>query len=560
MSFGALSGRAGVSVELTGRGETPAIEGRADISDLVAGGRAVEPIEASFRMAVSPGPDSRWEGTVRSSRVRWDQLAVENITASLAVDGRQIALVGGRARAGGVPIEARGVWEWAGSGRGHAAFGPVALGAITGVPPSLRLSGTGRATVDASVEHGVASASALAKVDELSAAGISLGTGQADVRLRGQALEGEMSFPARRLRAKAAGRLESGGVLASSFELDNLALAPLLRELGSAVADHVEGRVSSRGELSIPLGQPASGRGVVRLTPDGLRLLGEPWASQGPIVLRWEGPRFAVERLRLDGPAGSLSATGALVGPEKQGLSLTLDNARLPGALAELGRGAAQAEVRLEGGNLELTRLGAQWPGLVVAASGHAGDGAIGFTGRLDAELGRLGPPLGVTGIGGGATLTVDARGRGEAIEAAGTVRAGTASVPRRFGERRRAAAAMVPVHLARGEGPGEARDEPDLGRRERELEESVDGRVARPRGAGQGRGPRAGGAPRRPRNASALGPAGTRRARAWRRARRARPDRGAAPEPSRPRLSSSGRGRSASCAPRSTWTGRGSM
>jgi hypothetical protein len=171
------------------------------------------------------------------------------------------------------------------SGRGSAALGP-ALGAITGVPPSLRLSGTGRATVDASAEHGVASASALAKVDQLSAAGVSLGAGQAEVHVRGQVLEGEMSFPGRRLRAKAAGRLESGGVLASSFELDNLALAPLLRELGSAAAVHIEGRMSSRGELSIPLGQPASGRGVVRLTPDGLRLLGavgEPGADRAAL-------------------------------------------------------------------------------------------------------------------------------------------------------------------------------------------------------------------------------------------------------------------------------------
>ena len=44
-------------------------------------------------------------------------------------------------------------------------------------------------------------------------------------RCAGQALEGELSFPARRLRAKATGRLESGGVLASSVELDDLALA-----------------------------------------------------------------------------------------------------------------------------------------------------------------------------------------------------------------------------------------------------------------------------------------------------------------------------------------------
>ena len=205
-----------------------------------------------------------------------------------------------------------------------------------GVPPSLRLGGTGRATVDASAERGVASASALAKLDQVSAAGVSLGAGQAEVRVRGQALEGELSFPARRLRAKAAGRLEAGGVLDEQPSSSTTWRSqPLLRELGSAAADHVEGRVSSRGELSIPLGQPASGRGVVRLTPDGLRLLGEPWASQGPIVLRWEGPRFAVERFRLDGPAGSLSATGGLGGPGEPG---ALPRARQCPAARRAGR------------------------------------------------------------------------------------------------------------------------------------------------------------------------------------------------------------------------------
>ena len=69
MSLDALSGRASVSAELTGRGQTPVLEGRAEIADLVAAGHAVEPVETSFRMAASPGPDTRWEGTVESRRV-----------------------------------------------------------------------------------------------------------------------------------------------------------------------------------------------------------------------------------------------------------------------------------------------------------------------------------------------------------------------------------------------------------------------------------------------------------------------------------------------------------
>ena len=310
--------------------------------------------------------------------------------------------------------------------------------------------------------------------------------------------------------------------------------------------------MSSRAELSIPLAQPARGRGVVRLMPDGLRLLGEPWASQGPIVLRWEGPRFVVERFRLDGPAGSLSATGPLAGPEKQGLSLALDNARLPGALAELGRGAARADgaprwrrPRADAARRAVARTRGR--GLGPAR----GDGAIAFTGRVDAELARLGPALGVSGIGGRATLTADARGRGDAIEVTGAVRAPQIQV-------RGASVSDVelPLRLSRSslrleKGAGEARDEPDLGRRERDLDGSADGRLAGPRGADQGRDPRAGGAPRGPRAAPALGPSGARRARPGG-ARGGNARRGVAPEPSPPRSRSSGRGRSGNCAPRS--------
>src|SRR5262249_1527099 len=81
--WGPLGGRARVSAELAGRGGTRRIEGRAEFVDLVAAGHKVDPVEASFQMAASPGPDTRWTGTVESPRVRWDQVAVESITASL---------------------------------------------------------------------------------------------------------------------------------------------------------------------------------------------------------------------------------------------------------------------------------------------------------------------------------------------------------------------------------------------------------------------------------------------------------------------------------------------
>ena len=371
-----------------------------------------------------------------------------------------------------------------------------------------------------------------------------------------------MSFPARRLRAKAARPARVRRRAREQLRARRpgaRAVAPRAR-LGRGRARRGAG-VSSRGELSIPLGQPASGRGVVRLTPDGLRLLGravgEPGADRaalgGAAIRRGAPPagrpRRQPERHRRSRGPGE---AGPLPRPRQ------CPAAGRPGWSSAGER--AQAEVRLDGGNLELTRLGAQWPGLVVAASGHAGDGAIAFTGRLDAELGRLGPALGVTGIGGRATLTVDARGRGEAIEAAGTVRApqlqfrgasvSDVELPLRWsrsilrlekGQARLGTSRISADASASWKSPLTAES---LARR---------GAASRPRSA------------RRPRASktwhrfchSALQGRGelALAARA-----EGTPDRGAAPEPSRPRSSSSGRGRSASCAPRSTWTGRGSM
>ncbi len=515
LSLGALSGHAIVSAALSGRGETPAVEGRAEVTALVVQDHAVEPIEASFRLAASPGPASRWEGTIQSPRIRSDQLAIEQITAALAVDGERLEITRARARVAAVPVEATGVWEWAGSGRSHAELGPVSLGAITGVPPALRLGGTGRATVDASINRGVTTATARATLDQVTAAGVSLGAGQAELRVRGAALDGDLAFPTRRLRAKLSGRVETGSALSSTVELDDLALPPLLRELGSGAAGHVEGRVSARGEASIPLGQPASGRGVLRLTPDGLRLLGESWASQGPIVLRWEGPRVAVERFQLDGPSGRLTATGMLVDPERRPLALALDHARLPGALAEIGRGQARAEIRLGDGDRRaeparraVARVGGRRLGPDSRRRRRRDDRAGG---------GRAGPTrarAGRAGVGGRATLTADARGRTDALEATGALRAPQIQL-------RGATVTDVdlPLRLTRSSlrlEKGQAR----LGTSRLSADASAtwppdaaDRGRAGPRDADPSRAPRAGGAPGRRLAAPAPGRPGARRA-----------------------------------------------
>ena len=433
LGWGATTGRASLQAELVAGGGTPGVAGRVEIAELTAAGQTFEPIEGSFRIAAAPGSSGRWAGDVEVPRVRAGDVGVENLKAALAVDGARVALVRATARAAGMPVEATGAWNWDGSGRGRATLGPTALAAISGMPAGLGLAGTGRASIEASVAPGgVASAKTVVDFGGVSARGVLLGAGRSEIRLRDRSVEGELSFPARRLHATVAGRLEARGTLTATVDLADLALRPLLHELGSAAAEHVDGRVSSRAEISLPLGDPAGVRGAVRVMPDGLRLLGDPWTSQGPLVLRWQGTRVAVERFRLDGPAGSLSATGSLWDAEQRGLTLALDNTRLPGGLARLGRGTARADLRLAGGEVALTRLDARWPRLTAVASGRARpDGSVDFDGRVDADLAALGPALGVSGIAGSATLTATARGRGDAVEVTGAARAPRVEVDR---------------------------------------------------------------------------------------------------------------------------------
>jgi hypothetical protein len=234
MRGGPLSGRARLSAELSDREQRRAVAGRVEVRDLVAAGQRVEPVDLSFRMMPSPGADGRWDGTVQTARVRWHEVAIDDVRAALSVDGRRLELTRLHARAAAVPIDAAGTWEWSGSGRAKASLGPVTLADIAGVPASIRLGGAGRATVDATIARGVASASAVVDLDQVSASGIALGAGRAELRARGSALDGHVAFPARRLRADVTGTLETAGTIAARLELDDLALPALLRPRGTA--------------------------------------------------------------------------------------------------------------------------------------------------------------------------------------------------------------------------------------------------------------------------------------------------------------------------------------
>ena len=200
----------------------------------------------------------------------------------------------------------------------------------------------GRATVDASVDRGVASASARVDLEQASVAGVSLGAGA------GRRWTARSSARGRSVLSRATAARDGRRARRSYWDADEPdrgrrpGLQPLLPASGLRLADHVEGRVSSRTELWIPLAQPDRGRGIVRVMPGGLRVFGQPWTSAGadrPALAGTSG--VTVDHLRLDGPGGTCHCLGRSPVPADRDLFIGLDRTRgfLAGVVAALGKG-----------------------------------------------------------------------------------------------------------------------------------------------------------------------------------------------------------------------------
>ena len=418
---GDLGGRATLTADVTGTSSAPEVAGRVAVAALTVGGQSVDPADASFRLAAVRGRAGRWDGTIQSPRIGYRQAPVQDFTARLTLDGTRVEVVNARARAATVPVELTGVWDWAGSGRARATLGPSPLASLPFVPSTLGLAGTGRGDVDATYRNGVLDTNATVKLERTSLGKLALGDGTLAAHTRGRTLQAEFAMPARSLRVEANGPLRPGSTITAKLAVDGLALRPLLVDLGSGAADQLDGRLTARGTLSIPYDDPAHARGSVQVQPENLRIAGEPWTSRAPIAVTWDGDRARIERARLEGPSGTLTASGTLAGSETDVLTVTLENARLPGALAELGRGAARADVRIAGGGIELKRLDGRWPGLVVGATGQVrGDGTVALDATGDADL----APFSRNAVAGRGNLALKLRGSLDALEGTGHLQA----------------------------------------------------------------------------------------------------------------------------------------
>ena len=113
---------------------------------------------------------------------------------------------------------------------------------------------------------------------------------------------------------EARGQLVAGGAISARLDVAELGLKALLAEWSPGAADLIDGRVSAAGDLTIPIDHPETATGSIRIDPAALVLLGDPWASRGPIALRWQRGDLSLESVRLEGPAGTLTGSGVLGG------------------------------------------------------------------------------------------------------------------------------------------------------------------------------------------------------------------------------------------------------
>ena len=149
------------------------------------------------------------------------------------------------------------------------------------------------------------------RLDGVRAAGEALGAGTLAAELRGRAVRAELAFPERRLSAAAEGRAEAGATMRVRAAVDDLPLEQLGRRLGLGERATVAGSVSARLLAEVPVDRPKAGRGTLRLDPLRLVVAGEALTSQEPIVASFDAGALRVERLSLEGRAGTITGRGA---------------------------------------------------------------------------------------------------------------------------------------------------------------------------------------------------------------------------------------------------------
>ena len=440
-----VDGRVRVAADATGPVERPVVTARIETDRLALGTQPIGRVELKTRLE-GAGGFARWAGTLDAGRLAGPPASIENLQAAFILDADQLDVQRLTARVAGVPLDLRGTWKWTGTGRAHANLGPVALGSLREIPPTLAVAGTGSGRVEVTVGPGTRAAAEVG-LSDVSLHEVRLGTGRLQATLNGRDLTADLAFPAARLSASTRGRLEPGQVLTVLARVERFDVDPILAQLAPEARPHVRAAVSTRVEAELPLDRPEATRGTAWISPDELAVAGERWTTGAPAVVRWDSERLSVEQLQVRGPRGTLSAEGAVDRRSGDGRAAArLEDAQLPPPLDRMGRGAVRGEVRLSRTALEDVSLQARWPTWTLTADGRIPfEAPVALRSRLTADVAEVGRIGGLAGLAGQAVVSADVQGPWRTPTASGRIEVPTLTVAGQS-----LARVMVPFQFAR--------------------------------------------------------------------------------------------------------------
>jgi autotransporter translocation and assembly factor TamB len=327
-----IAGQAVVSADIGGPWRRPTAGGRIEIPSLTVAGQALAQVRIPFQLtrstlridhasallgadpiALDGGAtwaDSGWrgQGTLSAPAVTVKEWPIQSPRIAFVLDADRLAVTDLALSVHGIPVQGTASWPWKGQGHLEARLGPGSMAGLPGLPPALEVEGTASGRIEAtgrSLED-VAGRATL-RLEQARAAGLLLGAGTLDLDLRGLVARADLRFPDRRLTVTAEGRAAADALVRVRAAIDDLALGELLRRFDPGGALPVEGTLSARVQAEVPITQPTAGRGTLRVDPFRMVVAGEALASREPIVALFDARGVLVDRLALQGPAGTIT-------------------------------------------------------------------------------------------------------------------------------------------------------------------------------------------------------------------------------------------------------------
>jgi autotransporter translocation and assembly factor TamB len=298
---------------------------------------------------VEGGP-AAWqaEGTIEAPALALREVPIRDLHGTFAATPERIEIAKFRARVHGIPVAGAGTFGWDGNGRAAADVGPADLAAAPFAPETAGLRGMGRAQVSATIRAGAVAASGRLALEGAAVGDIPLGSGTGQFELRDNRLQASLTLPESRVSAAVQGAVDGAQPLAVRVEAEEVALAPLLGRVERLREANLDGTLTARADVLVPLSQPSAARGSLTIRAARLLVAGDEWTNRGPVTLRWEPNLLTIESLHLTSRLGDLHASGRV---DPWGAINVQVDGRFPLRLLP----ALRPEIREAGGTLVVT-------------------------------------------------------------------------------------------------------------------------------------------------------------------------------------------------------------